>query len=356
MTTDSSFARHRSTRNPLSLRWVVVLLASIMLHLTILNWANGNFSLPFRHQQEVAVITADLRAPPAERKLPVLSAHRQRTAARPRPHPPAAAPVNAIDPALASLDTPGAGSEPAAESPAMDSTEPAATATQEQAETRYKVSPPPSAVLKYDVQALREGQTVYGHGKISWQSDGGNYTVTGEAGVLFFTVLSFKSEGAIDEFGVAPLLYSEKRFRKSETNTHFQRERNVISFSASTISYPRAGGEQDRASIIWQLAGIGRGDQEKFMPNAEIDLFVAGVRDAETWRIHVIGKEDVEVGAGKTVAWHVVRMPRPGSYEQKLDIWLAPEQEWYPVRLRYTETNGDYLDMSLSNLSVASAR
>jgi hypothetical protein len=165
--------------------------------------------------------------------------------------------------------------------------------------------------------------------------------------------MTFKSEGMIDEHGVSPVIYSEKRFRRSETATHFQRERNTISFSASEQTYPRQGGEQDRASIVWQLAGIGRGDSAKFVPDAEIDVFVAGIRDGEVWRIHVIGEEEIDTGSGKTKAWHVMRMPRPGSYDQKLDIWLAPESGWYPVKIRYTETNGDYLDMSVSNLKLA---
>jgi hypothetical protein len=204
--------------------------------------------------------------------------------------------------------------------------------------------------------ALQKGQNVYGRGKINWYSEGNSYTVTGEAAVIFFSVLNFKSEGVIDGSGVAPVIYSEKRFRKSETNTHFHRERNTISFSASTAAYPRKGGEQDRASIIWQLAAIGRGDSTAFASDTEIELFVAGVRDAETWRIRVIGEEEIEVGTGKVRAWHVVRIPRPGSYDQKLDIWFAPQQEWYPVKLRYTETNGDFLDMSLSNVHLVTAR
>jgi hypothetical protein len=251
---------------------------------------------------------------------------------------------------------------PVAELPAPEETETAVplnaadvTPAQQPPATHYKVSLPPSAELKYDVQALRDGQMVYGSGKIGWQSDGERYTVNGNASILVFTVLDFKSEGVIDQFGVAPVIYTEKRFRKSETNTHFHRERNTISFSASTASYPREGGEQDRASIIWQLAGIGRGDTEKFVPGAEIDFFVAGVRDAETWRIQIIGQEEIEVGTGKVNAWHVVRIPRRGSYDQKLDIWLSQQQGWYPVKLRYTETNGEYLDMSLSNLTLATA-
>lgn len=216
---------------------------------------------------------------------------------------------------------------------------------------RYRSSPPPSAELKYDVQALREGKTVYGRGKINWQANRELFRIDGEAGVLFFTVFNFSSEGTVGASGIEPVLYTEKRFRKSATNTHFQRERNTISFSASTNSYPRRGGEQDRASIVWQLAGIGRADDGAFAPGAEIDLFVAGARDAEVWRIHVVGQEQIDTGTGKMLAWHVTRAPDPGSYDKSMDIWLAPQQDWYPVKLRETEKNGDYLEMSLSGLS-----
>lgn len=334
--------------------------------------------MPSRHDQSDMIITAALHpasvsTPPA---LPVAKAAqpkpkakaRPRPAARPAPaeHMPAAVAETVAVQSDAGMETPGTSIEPAAALPATETLTQAPEssaagkipdATPEQTGVHYKVSPPPSVELKYDVKKVpRDGQPMYGHGTINWQSSGSSYVINGDAGVLFITALTFKSEGTIDDFGVAPLIYSEKRFRKSETNTHFHRERNTISFSASEISYPRKGGEQDRASIIWQLSGIGRGDSEKFAPDAEIDIFVAGVRDGEIWRIRVSGKEDIEVGAGKMSTWHVVRAPKPGSYDQKLDIWLAPQHEWYPVRLRYTETNGDTLDMLLSDMRVAAAR
>ena len=223
--------------------------------------------------------------------------------------------------------------------------------------TRYTVRPPPSATLSYDVSALRDGQKWYGSGEIKWQIDGQHYLVTGTAGVsaLLFriTALHFASQGQMDDFGVAPLLYTETRFRKSATNTHFRQDPDIISFSASTISYPRPAGAQDRASVMWQLAAIGNGDPGKFVPDAVIDLFVAGVRDAETWRIQVIDLEQITVGTGTLSAWHVFRAPRAGSYEQKIDIWLSPGHHWYPVKIRYTEANSDTLDLSLSRLDGA---
>lgn len=221
----------------------------------------------------------------------------------------------------------------------------------------FQTKPPPSAELKYDVEALSKGQTYHGGGKITWQTDGSHYTINGEAGVLFISALDFKSTGEINGFGVAPTLYTEKKFRKPPTSTTFQRDQNTITFSASANNYPRTGGEQDRASIVWQLASIGRGDASQIIPGSVIDLFVAGDKDAETWRFQVLGQEDIKVSTGTVKTWHLARKPQLGSTEKTLDIWLAPEQQWYPVRLRFTEKDGDYLDMSLSNLKqlVASA-
>jgi hypothetical protein len=362
------------SRKPRLARVAVIVLAVALLHLLLLQWASGRIGLPSLPEPEEKVITTALLAPPADTPLvpkpavkprppkPTPRRRPPRAATAPTPPPelaatpePAPAPdpepvaQAAAEPSLAGMEAPGT----SVETPAATATPEPAASAKEASSNAYKIDPPPSAELQYDVQSLQKGQTYYGSGKIDWQASGNSYRIDGEAGVLFFTVLSFRSEGTIDEFGVSPIIYSEKRIRRSETATHFHRERNTISFSASTLSYPRKGGEQDRASIVWQLAGIGRGDSEKFTPGTELDVMVAGVRDAETWRLRVIGQEEIEVGTGKFLAWHVLRVPRPGSYDQKLDIWLAPQQEWYPVRLRFTETNGDYLDMSLSKLTVA---
>jgi hypothetical protein len=370
----SSYLQLRSTDLRRVCRWLLLGFASVLLHLWLLNWADDKIkALPDQDAPVIhtVLISPEPAAPVPARPVPPAPpkkiAH-PRHKSRPALSAPPLAQTVSFSPAPAAV-SPDAG-------PSLDSIEanahavadgeqspfavlPDATAPAPSGKEagnalygeRYKVEPPPSADLKYDVQALREGQTLYGHGDIGWKFDGTHYSVSGDAGVLFISVLNFGSEGDVDPFGIAPLLYHEKRFRKSETNTHFNRERNVISFSSSTVSYQRQGGEQDRATILWQLAGIGRADPEKFFVNAQIPVFVAGVRDGEVWNIKVVGQEDIDIGTGKTSTWHLVRTPRPGSYDQTIDIWLAPGQEWYPVRLRYTEVNGNYLDMSLASIT-----
>jgi hypothetical protein len=343
------------------LRWIALLLASLLLHLIGLEWATGHLGMPSWRDREAPVMMTELLPPPVTKTIVPLQ---PKAAAKPKPRPkrkpappPSAPPAAeaaepAPVPAVADVPVESTAANPPAE-PVAETPPPAATP-----EAQHKFSAPPSAELAYDVTALREGQKWYGSGKFQWTSTPDSYRVTGEASITFFfkiTVLNFSSEGTIADFGIAPVLYTEKPFRKAMTNTHFQHDNHKISFSASEASYPYNGGEQDRASVIWQLAGIGRGDPAQFAPGAGIDIFVAGTRDAEQWHIAVIGQEEIETPYGKTGAWHVVRTPRPGSYDQKIDIWLSPQHDWYPVKILYTYPNGDYLDMSLSDLTPPAA-
>lgn len=355
----SSAARPRR-----SLRWIAVLLASVLLHLVAFNWASGHITLPSLRDEPDTVITTALLAEPKKIEPPAPAAAPPKRQSKPRPRrraAPATAPVTETATAapvvneFVPFDDGPAASETATVAPAAEPS-PAEGATTEANAQSYRIDPPPSAELEYDVKALRDGQQWYGSGMFQWTSMGTSYRIAGEASitVLFkITVLNFRSEGAINDSGIAPVLYSEKPWRKSVTNTHFRHEDQKISFSASEAVYPYKGGEQDRASILWQLAGIGRGDPSQFVPGATMEIVVAGARKAETWRIQVVGEEEIETGYGKMRAWHVVRAPLEGSYEQKIDIWLAPQHEWYPVRLRYTYPNGDHLDMALSDLKQA---
>jgi hypothetical protein len=48
---------------------------------------------------------------------------------------------------------------------------------------------------------------------------------------------------------------------------------------------------------------------------------------------------------------HLVRMPPPDAKGQQLDIWLAPKLHWYPVRLRFDEGDGDFVEQTLEKIS-----
>ncbi len=367
---------------------MVLICASLLVHLLAFRWAEGRLGVPaWRNPSDAAVTTVSLVslapaqpavpdgaeatalepvAPPPKKTRPKKTMRKEQAAATPSEPtiPPAAgmeAPGTSVEapPLLMPEDAADAPGENAAPALVADNAAEAAEAPESkpavpEAAQAYKVDLPPSARLDYDVEALVKGQKWHGGGTFRWEAGADSYSVSGEAGtsllLVKITVLNFRSEGRINQFGIAPVLYSEKPRNKSLTQTHFQHDNGRISFSASERTYPYQGGEQDRASVMWQIAGIGRAEPARIVPGAEIDVFVAGARDAEPWRIRVLGQEEITTAAGKTAAWHLVRAPRQKSFDQTVEFWLAPQQEWYPVRIRYTSPNGDSLDMTLAGI------
>lgn len=367
---------HPPRRWPRALALIAI---SLALHLLAVDW--GKRHLATQAPQEDPAITVELRPlpPPQEPvKLPVAkpapakpdtpekaAPPKRRAAPVPASTEPPDEPIRETVETIVAPPAPGAGPMAAAAavpgtagSPGADDGQAGNSRSLEAAAPadgiRYETAPPPSARLGYDVlyRSPDFPNAAHGSAVLDWKNGGQDYRIDGATKAMFFTLLEFSSSGTLDGFGVSPELYNERARRKAATNTHFHRERDQISFSASSATYPRRGGEQDRASVLFQLSAIGRGEAGRFQPGAVIDLFVAGVRDGEVWRIQVVGEETIRLPIGELRAWHVARMPTPGSYDKRIDIWLAPQREWYPARVLYTDLrpDGDTIDLQLSDI------
>ncbi len=371
----------------LRLSWatLAILFITLLLHLLILQWVEDESKLALSIPSDAALLDLELepttsvrllRAPApqrAQKKSPVkadptpptpepsaTTSTPESTASTDPVSPTSATPAessNETGSAAASVDSaqtptetskPEAGIETAtanAVPQAQEQTAPVAASS-----IFTKVSLPPPAQLNYTVLAARDGRKVEGRGTINWQPSGEQYSISGDAGIIFLTVLNYKSTGSVDLSGITPELYVEKRFGKSETNTHFHRERKTISFSASTNSYPTSGGEQDRASVIWQIAAMGRGDSDKFTPGLNFGMLIAGTRSAAVWRVVINGKQSVRLTNETVQAWHLTILPVEQSQELQFELWLAPEKEWYPVKLVYSDKKSGFLELVLNKL------
>ena len=211
---------------------------------------------------------------------------------------------------------------------------------------------PPSADLNYSIKARQKGFSISGDATVSWRAAGGKYSLRADTRAMFLgNILENRSEGLIDGFGVAPTQFYEKRIRRDPYTTTFDRARNAISFTESKQVYPLKGGEQDRSSVSWQLAAVARAAPDKFTSGSEWTFFVAGRRDAEQWTFKVVKHDSVRTGLGAVDAVHLVRLPPPDSKDQTLDIWLAPTHEWYPVRVRFTDSDDEFVDQTLEKIT-----
>jgi len=61
--------------------------------------------------------------------------------------------------------------------------------------------------------------------------------------------------------------------------------------------------------------------------------------------------ETLQTGAGELKVVHFVKAPPKRDAGQQVDLWLAPGLEWYPVKIRFMEENGDSFEQLLEKVN-----
>ncbi|MCX7291644.1 DUF3108 domain-containing protein [Janthinobacterium sp.] len=356
-------------------RRTVIFVAVIgALHYVALEWLTSHASVvPLKPEHAQVVSMALIAEPP--KPLPVVPPPPPEL--RPVPRPPPPPPPTE----LASSETPQwtaptsdvpegpATSEPAAvAAPAVTAPAPAVAAapapasappppTAEQAR-HYKTNAPASA--RFDLHVDRrdaDGTRWQGVAAMAWDNRGATYQLKLEVGLSMLitriNLLVLTSEGVIDGTGIVPVTATEKRKGRAQTATHFNRDAKAITFSATTATAPWQEGAQDKASVPFQLAAIGRADVNQLVGN--IDILVGEEKEATVFRFQLVGEEELDTQMGRLVTWHLRRPPKPGTYSSQLDIWLAPSMQWYPVQIRNTEASGALTTQTVTKISVNDA-
>lgn len=218
-------------------------------------------------------------------------------------------------------------------------------------EVKYPTDLAPSAQLYYHVKAEYSGFPLTGEADIHWNITGKapnqTYSVSTETrSALLGKILEANSFGAVDAFGLAPNKYEEKAFRKTPFQTTFDRTAKKITFSEADKTYPLNNGEQDRTSAVWQLVSIARAAPNKLEPKSRWSFFVAGRRDTERWTFSVEKNVKLATPFGEIATVHIRKL-LANPNDQDIDIWLAPSLEWYPVRIRFHDPNGNTIEQNL---------
>ncbi len=278
---------------------------------------------------------------------PTLGSAVQPPAAAPRSHPapmqrtlakraaPEEAPVSVAAPeresTLLALNASDSGTPKAApDSPAHKREAPATSAIV-----------PASVRLVYDVKGEIKGFPYGAHSELLWTQDGQQYSAKMDVSVFGFGTRSQSSVGRIGSGGLEPTRFSDKV--RSEQAAHFERDKGIVVFSANAPSALLQPGAQDRLSVTMQLGALIAGAPARFPPGTTIALQVVGPRDAEDWQFIVGEVELLNLPGGNRTGLKLTRVPR-SAYDQKLDLWLAPAMSYLPVRLRFSQDNGDFVD------------
>lgn len=342
--------RARSGPRGHALRWGLVLGATIALHGAALLWFAGHRDTFAPEVVKPPVQIELLTAQPIARAAPernAAMAHELRERSRGRqmpvlhalaPEPRARSTPDAARATDANATMPGRAAGRHATNPASAAA--AVPASVASAGVRFSV--PPSGDLHYN--------TFYNGvenapGTIHWASEGDDYEMVVSVPLPFVGTYTYASHGRIDAFGLAPVRYTEKRGRRPEDVTTFDRTAKRIGFTRTNATLALPDGAQDRFSMVMQLASLVRGDPDAYKSGVTRAFYVADDDSGELWPIETIGDESVRTAEGFVQARHFMRLPRREGDRRRIDVWLAPTLGWLPVRIMQTEPNGSQFEL-----------
>ena len=203
---------------------------------------------------------------------------------------------------------------------------------------------PAPVFLKYQVLGMSKQMNYSAWAEFSWQHDGQRYDSKLEVGAFLLGSRSQTSQGTLSVEGLMPQRFGDKY--RSEVASHFQRDKGVISFSTNAPEAPLLKGAQDRLSVVMQIAALLSAEPERYPLGTMLSFQTVATRDAEVWLFLVEKSETLQLPYGEVPTIKINRKPRK-EFDQAIELWFAPSIDYLPVRLRVTNSNGDFVDQQL---------
>jgi hypothetical protein len=258
-------------------------------------------------------------------------------AVTPAPAPPQAPPVEATPPAPAAPSAQAVEPPPPAPAEAAPAAPPAGPT-----QTVVSAFQVPSAIIaRYAVKGEAKGLPYGATAHLAWSHDGSQY----EARLKITSLLGSReqvSTGRLTADGLAPTRFGDQS--RSEQAAHFERDKGVISFSNNAPPAALQAGAQDRLSVLLQLGAMLAADPQRYPPGTRVEVQTAGVRDADVWTFTVEGQQDLQIRNRARATIKLERAPRHDN-DEKLELWVAPDMDYLPVRVRLTQQGGDFVDL-----------
>jgi hypothetical protein len=198
---------------------------------------------------------------------------------------------------------------------------------------------------------LRMG-IVSGELTLSWKFADGHYRLDSIAqGSGIFAVAGKyvqASEGDIAASGLRPATFSVERRGRKESAA-FNWIDNSVRFNGKSGERTEAAtpGTQDMLSLLFQLA---------FAPPLGDDLtvIVTNGRKLERYAFERAGNEVISLEGGQFHTLKILKQ-RKGD-EDGMEVWLALEHHYLPVKIRVTDKKGSVIEQSLMAIKVGSAK
>ncbi|MBI4206667.1 MAG: DUF3108 domain-containing protein [Betaproteobacteria bacterium] len=343
------------TPRVLSLRLLAALFVSLLLHAAMISgtWLRVSEMTAAQPPLEARLASppAPIPAPPAVKPAPRPRAAARRTvsprptvppvatAAAPLAFPPEPEPPEAAD-ETAEIPAPEAVSPPIAEVPPVPQTP--APAPLKSLPKKGRIA----YTMYFGVDGFTVGKTVQ-----SWEVGAGGYklgSVSETTGIveLFRSQRHiYLSEGKLTARGLQPEKFFMSRTRRGQTEAaqaRFDWEAGTITLGRvpAQRGAPLSADTQDIVSFMYHLAlsppAVGR-----------IRLPITNGSRFETFDLDVLDEEQIETPLGMLKTLPVKQVPRPGA--ESVEIWLAIEYRYLPVKIRFFDREGNPMGEQIVN-------
>jgi hypothetical protein len=372
--------RDPARRRSRSLRWALVVAIVLLVHGSVVRWAEdslvgfGPGDKPVAERIEVAFVRslAPTAAPaPAPARVP--RAHRRPVSRAALPPLPASAPQPAVTEAEPEQDLrePVPASEPPpppivdgpaeatanAEAPPIAA--PASSPPASAAAPAFEW--PPSTRVTYKLSGNYRGE-VHGDARVQWVRLGERYQVHLDVaiGPSFAPLMARRmtSDGVLGDAGLVPRTYDEV------TKLPFQSPRRLtMTFAPQAITLANGSlretipGVQDTASQFVQLTWIFTTRPDLLKVGNAITVPLALPRRVDHWIYDVVAEERLDTPLGPLDTFHL--KPRRSELrprgELSAEIWFAPTLQYLPVRIRIQQDADTFVDLVMEAAPMQAA-
>jgi hypothetical protein len=113
-----------------------------------------------------------------------------------------------------------------------------------------------------------------------------------------------------------------------------------VTFSSSNKTLALHSGAEDRASVLLQLAALGKADPGWFQAGRRFRIQAGGRPRCNGFVFEVVEETTLKTTSAHLPLLHLRRPPLAGKYNSALDIWLAPIRTAAGANPQYRESNG----------------
>ena len=207
-------------------------------------------------------------------------------------------------------------------------------------------------VIDYDVRRSLDGSPVGVARTMYFLGENNQYTIKNEVeakgfvSLFYWNKLQQTSDGILTPEGLKPKNYHYQFGSKIDNFAVFDWEsKKIITTTNGKISeFEMLEGSQDMLSFMYQ-----------FMfepPLAKMKIYITNGKNYKPYDYSYIGEEVIETDVDKILTLHIAKFNY--NNEERIDLWLAKDYKYLPIKIRKTEKDGSILDQSTKKIEIES--